>query len=307
MRGPAYGRCGSTQKNPQCSVDQLPPPVPLCYRRAVSSTSGPGSKPPLTPILDGFGKPDGKRDAAMSEYGKQLAGAELDVLDDTDEDPAETARRAAGKNASATAARPMAPRPAVAAKPVAPASSSTSDVRPSLEPVSEDVHKHRRLPTQPPANLVLDLDGDNQLPEPARPAARPSAGPSAGSSGTVPLGSSSHLSRQSPAPVRRGLFSGDRITNMLASAALGLVITIFPAKQMARSYEVTKVQPMLTDLEGAIDHPLGVQAGLVAKPEKIAAEIHDGREHVRRRYMMIWLMVGLPLGIGLGFAPRPGD
>jgi hypothetical protein len=107
--------------------------------------------------------------------------------------------------------------------------------------------------------------------------------------------------------VRRGLFSGDRITNLLASTAVGLVIMIYPAKQLAHSYELRNVEPLLVDLEGAIDHPLGVQAGLVADPQKIAAQIHEGRDNVRQRYMAIWLLVGLPIGLGLGFAPRPGD
>jgi hypothetical protein len=245
----------------------------------VASTAGPGSKPPPAPIVGGLGKPDGKRDAAMSDYGKQLESADFELADDA-EDPSETARRAAGKPAS--------------------------EVRPTLEPISDTTHKHRRIPTQPPMALELDLDSERSPPE--RSAARPTTIPPPSSvpppSPTRPAG---HAARQSPAPVRRGLFSGDRITNMLASAAVGVVIMIFPAKQLARSYEVRVVQPLLVDLEGAIDHPLGVQAGLVAEPEKIAARIHDGRDQVRRRYMMIWLLVGLPLGLGIGFIPRPGD
>jgi hypothetical protein len=275
----------------------------------VASTSGPGSKPPLTPILDGFGKPDGKRDAAMTDYGKQLESADFELADDG-EDPNEMARRAAGKPAASPAARPTAPRPAIAAKPAPPKplpeiALASPEVRPTLEPISETTHKHRRIPTQPPSALELDLDVDRPAPE--RPAARPATAAPRSSVPSSPARPPGLASRQSPAPVRRGLFSGDRITNMLASAAVGVVIMIFPAKQLAHSYEVRTVEPMLVDLEGAIDHPLGVQAGLVAEPEKIAAQIHDGRDDVRRRYMMIWLLVGLPLGLALGFIPRPGD
>jgi hypothetical protein len=278
----------------------------------VASTSGPGSKPPLTPILDGFGKPDGKRDAAMTDYGKQLESADFELADDV-EDPNEMARRAAGKPAASPPARPTAPRPAIAAKPAPPKplpeiALADSDVRPTLEPISETTHKHRRIPTQPPSALELELDVERPAPE--RPAARPATAPAPPPSSArspSPTRPPGLASRQSPAPVRRGLFSGDRITNMLASAAVGVVIMIYPAKQLAHSYEVRTVEPMLVDLEGAIDHPLGVQAGLIAEPDKIAAQIHDGRDEVRRRYMMIWLLVGLPLGLGLGFIPRPGD
>jgi hypothetical protein len=248
----------------------------------VANTRGPGPKPPLTPILDGFGKPDSKRDAAVSEYGKQLGDVELELLDEP-EDPAELARRAAGRSATASAGKPAAP-------PVS-----------TLEPISEDTHKHRRIPTQPPMALELALD-DHERPPPERPVVRPTTIPPG-----APASSPSLASRQSPAPVRRGLFSGDRITNMLASAAVGVLVMIFPAKQLAHSYEVRTVEPLLAELDGAIDHPLGVQAGLVAEPEKIAAQIHEGREKVRHRYMAIWLLVGLPLGLGLGLVPRPGD
>jgi hypothetical protein len=259
-------------------------------------------------MLQGFGKPDGKREAAVSEYGKQFGSSDFELVDDA-EDPAEMARRAAGKGAT-----PSTKPPALAsAKPAAP-----SDVRPSLEPISDDTHKHRRIPTQPPSALALELDIDRpstDRPAPDRPspeqpptehsAARPvTNAPIAAVAPPRPSGSGS---RQSPAPVRRGLFSGDRITNFLASGAVGLVIMIYPAKQLAHNYEARHVEPMLADLDGAIDHPLGVQAGLVADPQKIAAQIHEGREDVRRRYMAIWLLVGLPIGLGLGLAPRPGD
>jgi hypothetical protein len=248
-------------------------------------------------MLEGFGKPDGKRDAAVSEYGKQFGDAQFELLDDA-EDPSETARRAAGKGATASA------KPAPAS-----ARASTSDVRPTLEPISDDTHRHRRIPTQPPSALVLELDIDRppDRPSPERSAASPATATSAPPVSVAPRMPPTHASRQSPAPVRRGLFSSDRITNLLASAAVGLVIMVFPAKQIARSYEARNVEPLLADLDGAIDHPLGVQAGLVADPQKVAAQIHEGREHVRRRYMAIWLLVGLPIGLAIGFAPRPGD
>jgi hypothetical protein len=247
----------------------------------VASTSGPGSKPPLAPILDGFGKPDGKRDAALSEYGRQMEHVDLEILDEAEEDPTEMARRAAGKTEAAMASAALAAK--LSAK-----SDGASDR------------------TQPSSNAPLALDMDDHMPvataRPAAEVAKPSSTSTSSSLSIPTLGS-----RQSPTPVRRGLFSADRITNLLACAAVGLVIMIFPAKQLARSYEVTKVEPLLEDLQGAIDHPLGVQAGLVAAPEKIAAQIHEGREKVRQRYMAIWLLVGLPIGLGLGLAPRPGD
>ena len=177
--------------------------------------------------------------------------------------------------------------------------------KPSLEPVGDEAHppQNRRSPTQPHAVLQLNLDDEGgpaptpqEVSEPvAREPAQPSPPPSAARTKPSP----------SPSPKINGLFSTDRLTNILAGAAVGLIITVIPAKQLAVGYEIEEVRPLLGDLEGAIEHPLGVEAGLVERPEKIAAKITAGREHTRNRYLGIWLLAGLPLGLGLGFAPRP--
>lgn len=246
----------------------------------------------LPPLLEGFGKSGSEREAAISDFGKQFGDIELGALDD-EGDPLELARKASGKPAKPAASKPVAAKPHAAAKP---AHSFAQVDKPNLEPVSDDAHKHRRLPTQPPSALALALD---EGPTHASPSA---AGPS--TSGTLPpppkLGP-----RHSPAPIRSGLISTDRITNMLGCVAIALAVMIIPAKQFANKHEVAEVEPLIADLEGAIDHPLGVEAGLVTKPEVIAAQIREGTGKTRRRYAMIWLLLGLPIGLGLSYIPRP--
>jgi hypothetical protein len=243
----------------------------------VTQQGKPGSK--LPSAIREFGKPEDERKAAVSAFGDQLDGIALDVLDDEPVEPTQVAKP------PQPAAKPVA-KPAAVDKPAAAA-------KPNLEPVSDDAHKHRRLPTQPPATLQLALDDG-----PPRPSEPSSAQPS--------LPPPPKLApRQSPAPIRMGLLSSDRITNMLGCAAIGLVLMIFPAKQLANNYVVSEVEPMLGDLQGAIEHPLGVEAGLVTKPETIAANIRDGIGKTRTRYALIWLLVGLPIGVGLSFVPRP--
>lgn len=173
--------------------------------------------------------------------------------------------------------------------------------RPNLEPVGDDAHppQNRRMPTQPGLVLALDDEGATQREEPS-----PSPSP-AGPLGVPPP--PTLAPRHSPAPVRRGLFSSDRVTNLLAGAAIGLLIMILPAKRFAASYEEREVEPRIADLRGVLEHPLGVEAGLVEHPDDVAAEIHAGRRKVRRRYMALWLLVGLPVGLGIGMIPRPGD
>jgi len=162
-----------------------------------------------------------------------------------------------------------------AAEPAEPSSAN----QPNLEPIAIEAHppQNRRMPTQPPARLALDL-----------PRAKLST-------------------RHSPAPIRRGLFASDRITNVLAGLAVGLLLAIYPAQWLAREHEASEVEPRVAALEVSIEHPLAVDAGLAHPPEQIAAAIEDGRAQTRLRFVLVWLVAGATIGLGLGFAPRPGD
>lgn len=245
----------------------------------VSSDRSGGSKS-LPPPFAGFAKDDERRAAATEEYQRQLASIDLEQLDDAPPEP------------------PVTPT-TLPAYPAVTAEEPGRPNRPNLEPIAEQAHppRNRRIPTQPPAALALDLDGGEAPPTPA----------SAASSDPAKLAPPKPIARQSPAPVRRGLFSIDRPTNLLAGAAVGLMLSVFPAKKLAESYETREIEPMLTDLEASVEQTLAVDAGLVESPESVAARIHDGRKKVRRRFMMVWMLAGLPIGLGLGLAPRPGD
>ena len=248
-------------------------------------------------MLEGFGKKNATSEAANAEFSRQFASLDLEQLDDAiDDAPVSEPEPEPEPEPELEPGLELEPE-SVSLPPYPGSEELQLDTdRPNLEPVGDDAHppENRRMPTQPPSALALAL-------EDLRP-------PSTTSTGEAPLPPPPKLApRQSPAPVRRGLFTMDRPTNFLAGAAVGLLLTIIPAKKFARNYEVSQIEPMITDLEGAVAHPLGVEAGLVENPNAIAARIHDGRKKVRRRYMTIWLGAGLLIGAGLGFAPRPGD
>lgn len=235
-----------------------------------------GGSKPLPPPLAGIAKDDPRRSAGVEEYQRQLASIDPEALEQLDDSVAEA--------------------PVVSS--TLPAYPSVGPGRPNrsnLEPVVEQAHpaQNRRIPTQPPTALVLELDGPEpspgRLPEP------------------VKLAPSVPMLRQSPAPVRRGLFSIDRPTSLLAGAAVGLLLTVYPAKKLAESFETREVEPLLLELEKSVEQTLAVEAGLVERPEVVAAKIDDGRKKVRRRFLAVWLLAGLPIGVGLGLAPRPGD
>jgi hypothetical protein len=224
----------------------------------------------LPPPFSGLAKDDDRRAAAAAQYGQQLASLDPDALE-LDE------------------------APPVEAPPVAPVTLPSYPA--STEPVRE-VARTKPMIEQPRSSaLALDLESGSETPPPA---AEPS-GPSRLPPPPKPV------VRYSPAPVRRGLFSIDRPTNLLAGVAVGLLLSMFPAKKLAESYETREVEPLLAELETSVEQTLAVEAGLVERPESVAERIHDGRKHARRRFLMVWLFAGVPIGIGLGLAPRPGD
>jgi hypothetical protein len=230
----------------------------------------------LPPPFSGLAKEDERRAAAASQYGQQLASLDPDALE-LDE------------------------APPVEAPPVAPVSLPSYPA--STEPVREVARPKRPMVEQPRSSaLALDLEGSSEAPPP--PPAEVS-GPNRGPNRLPPP--PKPAARYSPAPVRRGLFSIDRPTNLLSGVAVGLLLSVFPAKKLAESYETREVEPLLAELETSVEQTLAVEAGLVERPESVAARIHDGRKHARRRFLMVWLFAGVPIGIGLGLAPRPGD
>lgn len=229
----------------------------------------------LPPPFAGIAKDDERRTAAAEDYQRQLASLDPEAIE-LDDAPTPVAPITLPSYPSAEPGRPN---------------------RPNLEPIPEQAHpaKNRRIPTQPPAAIALDLE---------------SASDESASSeqvGHVPPSPIKHVARQSPAPVRRGLFSIDRPTNLLAGAAVGLLLSVFPAKKIAEGFETRELEPKLVELEKSVEQTLAVEAGLVESPESVAQRIDDGRKQVRRRFLLVWLLAGLPIGVGLGLAPRPGD
>lgn len=184
---------------------------------------------------------------------------------------------------------------------------SSPTQRAMLEPVSEDAHPadHRRVPTHPEllSEALAAIAAGPRPPavELTAPEPMSTVPPMRAPEPRLVLGANRS---PSPVPLRVGLFSADRITNLLAGAAVGLLLTIIPAHKLALTHAQALLTQPLLELNDAIDSPLAVDADLLRKPQAIAAEIEASREAVRTRYLMIWLLAGLPLGLGLSLIPR---
>lgn len=109
----------------------------------------------------------------------------------------------------------------------------------------------------------------------------------------------------SPAgPARRGLLLADPIANALAFVAIGFVLALFPAQQLAKGVVRDQAEPHLVDLEESIERPLAVRAGELEKPQAIASRVEEGTSEARSRFFMIWVAGGLAIGVGGGLIRR---
>ena len=272
----------------------------LWYRSSVPADS---KQPPSPTPEDHEGAE--RRKAALAAFGEQLASAKLDELEDFGEleDLGELEDKAAPSLAVATSDSATSEDAELGIEEESLANADLSGPA-KLEPIGDDAHppQNRRMPTQPHRILALELGKDEPGPSESNDEEPRSERPP---SSARPYPPPRSISRQSPAPLRRGLFAVDRVTNLLAGGAVGLLLAIYPAKKLAESYEQREVRPLLTELDRSIERPLGVEAGVVESPESVAQKIDEGRSKTRRRYALIWLLSGLPLGVGLGLAPRP--
>lgn len=249
----------------------------------------PPRKGELPPPVQGFGADPNRLAAATAAYGEELGRALSDdadvhgMLDDEPTRPHQIVREGSG------------------------------DQRAVLEPVSDDAHPEdrRRVATQPEllSEALAAVAAGPRQPATVESVARDRvAEPVLSETPPItllpPPPTIGPNRSPSPAPIRMGLFSADRVTNLLAGAAIGLALTIIPAQKLARSHGQELLAQPLLELTDSIEHPLAVDAGLLRKPPVIAAEIEAGRNATRTRYFMIWLLIGLPIGVGLGLAPR---
>ena len=105
-------------------------------------------------------------------------------------------------------------------------------------------------------------------------------------------------------PPAAGLLAGDRITSGLLGAAIAALIGIAIAYGWVRRDVLSTSERLETELRTAVADPIGVDEGRVRAPQAIADELGGALDDQRTRYLQIWALVALPLGLAFGVLKR---
>ena len=79
------------------------------------------------------------------------------------------------------------------------------------------------------------------------------------------------------------------------------------AARGAQRAEREELLPREDDLSKVVERPLAARAGAVKTPNEVAAELDEAYRGVRLRFVLTWFAVALPVGLALGFIPRPAS
>lgn len=96
----------------------------------------------------------------------------------------------------------------------------------------------------------------------------------------------------------------DRNGGILAGVAVGLLIAAVPATRLGAEVVDDRRSTLLTELEASVTDPLGVEAGEVRPEREIRADLVSVGSEGTSTFVKWWLLVGLPLGAGLGLYRR---
>ncbi|HWB77817.1 MAG TPA: hypothetical protein VG755_22775 [Nannocystaceae bacterium] len=101
-----------------------------------------------------------------------------------------------------------------------------------------------------------------------------------------------------------GLLAGDRVTSGLLGAAIAALIGIAIAYGWVRRDVLSTSERLEGELRTAVADPIGVDEGRVRAPQAIADELGGALDEHRSRYLQIWALVALPLGLAFGVLKR---
>lgn len=269
-------------------------PMPVRYAASPAA-------PAPAPVPAGSPAPDASASMASLARGLDLALVDLDE-DSRADSPAVLEEVSSGDGESR--------RPAVVTRDEAATRAKSSEPAPAIDdPGAIDVGSD---------DGVLELDlaaaGIAKAPEPALAASAPASASLAGasaspvavapgaSSGAMPTPASSlqAYGSESDEAAPRYVFGRDVVTSILAGLASALFVTMLLAFALSRSAFRDDITKLETELAESVTRPLDVQAQELRSAQAIRKELADVHASSKKRFMLIWLGVGLPLGVVLG-------
>ncbi len=141
---------------------------------------------------------------------------------------------------------------------------------------------------------------------PARALAPVAATPPAPAERPAQPAGSSHAASPAPAPERTRLLGDDAGLAGLIATAIGLVLGLVVASEVARRAERDEVTPLHVELKEAVNRPLAARAGEIRTASAVRGSLDQVHADVRSSFLLTWLVCALPVAGGLYLFRRPG-
>lgn len=231
--------------------------------------------------------------------------------------PGESGPGELGGRRSSAAARPRAatpkPKPKPAKKKAKPGSTDAllGDIGPGAPPAeTPKLPKRLRQAVAAAAReespIELDFEAAGLRPPERRVAASPAMQPAGGSANAMPRRSragnmgGSGYSAAGRRDAEAGLVEtlrNDGVAGLILGLGVGLILSMVLALQIQRGDVRDRLPPLEEELAASLNDPAGVEAGERRTQASVEGEINQTLDEIERKFLLVWLGVGLPVGL----------
>ncbi|MEM9453859.1 MAG: hypothetical protein AAGF11_06745 [Myxococcota bacterium] len=89
----------------------------------------------------------------------------------------------------------------------------------------------------------------------------------------------------------------DGVAALILGLGVGLVLSMVLAIQLQRTDVRDKIPPLEEELAASLSDPAGVEAGDRREVDVVEGELHEALDEIERKFLLLWLGVGLPVGV----------
>lgn len=277
---------------------RLPPPTgrPATGRPATGPSGHPVRPPPGAPAGRVSGPPSIGADALVDSLARAADDPDAFSLVDLDGEDRET------EPIDISSAEPPATlEPVASGEPATPRNPAPHEDPPASGPGPSDdleLDLERAGLSAPPRGMSAPGDDRAKPPTPVPPSPADSA------AATTPAASGSWVSRPAKEAAPGGFLRGDLTALGLGAAAISLAVGLAVGTARANKVERTVIDPLLTELNAAVDRPLAARAGKIRTSAQIKGDIEAAASDARSRFLVGWLLTAVPLAGAAFFVGR---